>query len=123
MRRREFIAGLGAVTTEATFHFDRVYGQGTSAVTHRMIQANGIHLHIAEQGEGPLVVMCHGFPECWYSWRHQLAALSAAGFHAVAPDMRGYGQSDRPEAIDQFTRCISSAIWWECLMRSALNKR
>jgi pimeloyl-ACP methyl ester carboxylesterase len=101
MRRREFIAGLGAVTTET--HFDRVYGQGMSAVTHRMIQANGIHLHIAEQGEGPLVVMCHGFPECWYSWRHQLAALSAAGFHAVAPDMRGYGQSDRPEAIDQFT--------------------
>jgi pimeloyl-ACP methyl ester carboxylesterase len=103
MRRREFIAGLGAVTTEATFCFDRVYGQDVGAITHRMIQANGIHLHIAEQGEGPLVLMCHGFPECWYSWRHQLAALSAAGFHAVAPDMRGYGQSDRPEAIDQFT--------------------
>jgi pimeloyl-ACP methyl ester carboxylesterase len=103
MRRREFITGLGAVTTEAAFHFDRVYGQGTSTITHRMIQANGIHLHIAEQGEGPLVVMCHGFPECWYSWRHQLAALSAAGFHAVAPDMRGYGRSDRPEAIDQYT--------------------
>jgi pimeloyl-ACP methyl ester carboxylesterase len=101
MPRREFVTGLGA--TETTFHFDRVYGQGTSAMTHRMIQANGIHLHVAEQGEGPLVVMCHGFPECWYSWRHQLAALSAAGFHAVAPDMRGYGQSDRPEAIDQFT--------------------
>jgi pimeloyl-ACP methyl ester carboxylesterase len=47
--------------------------------------------------------MCHGFPECWYSWRHQLTALSASGFHAVAPDMRGYGQSDRREAIDQFT--------------------
>src|SRR5215468_10173047 len=103
MRRREFIAGLGAVTTEAAFRFDRVYGQGMSAIAHRMIQANGIHIHIAEQGEGPLVVMCHGFPECWYSWRHQLAALSAAGFHAVAPDMRGYGQSDRPEVIDQFT--------------------
>jgi pimeloyl-ACP methyl ester carboxylesterase len=47
--------------------------------------------------------LCHGFPESWYSWRHQLAALSAAGFHAVAPDMRGYGRSDRPEAIDQYT--------------------
>jgi pimeloyl-ACP methyl ester carboxylesterase len=103
MRRREFIAGLGALTTEATFHFDGVYGQDVSAITHRMIQANGIRLHIAEQGEGPLVVMCHGFPECWYSWRHQLTALSASGFHAVAPDMRGYGRSDRPEAIDQFT--------------------
>jgi pimeloyl-ACP methyl ester carboxylesterase len=72
-------------------------------VTHRTVQANGINLHLAEMGEGPLVVMCHGFPESWYSWRHQLAALSAAGFHAIAVDMRGYGQSDRPEAIDQYT--------------------
>ena len=72
-------------------------------MTHRTVQANGINLHLAEMGEGPLVVMCHGFPECWYSWRHQLAALSAAGYHAVAPDMRGYGRSDRPEAIDQYT--------------------
>jgi pimeloyl-ACP methyl ester carboxylesterase len=60
-------------------------------------------MHIAEQGSGPLVVLCHGFPESWYSWRHQLPALAAAGFHAVAPDMRGYGQTDRPEAIDQYT--------------------
>jgi pimeloyl-ACP methyl ester carboxylesterase len=74
-----------------------------SGVTHRMVEASGIHLHVAEQGEGPLGVLCHGFPESWYSWRHQLAALSAAGFHAVAPDMRGYGQSDQPEAIDQYT--------------------
>jgi pimeloyl-ACP methyl ester carboxylesterase len=74
-----------------------------TAVTHHTVEANGIHLHIAEQGEGPLVVLCHGFPESWYSWRHQLAALSAAGFRAVAPDMRGYGQSSRPEAIDQYT--------------------
>src|SRR5262249_10198916 len=56
-----------------------------------------------EQGEGPLVVLCHGFPELWYSWRHQLPALSAAGFRAVAVDMRGYGRSDRPGAIDQYT--------------------
>jgi pimeloyl-ACP methyl ester carboxylesterase len=74
-----------------------------TAMTHRTVEANGIHLHIAEQGEGPVVVLCHGFPESWYSWRHQLAALSAAGFRAVAPDMRGYGQSSRPEAIDQYT--------------------
>jgi pimeloyl-ACP methyl ester carboxylesterase len=60
-------------------------------------------MHIAEQGSGPLVLFCHGFPESWYSWRHQLKALSEAGFHAVAPDMRGYGESDRPEAIDQYT--------------------
>jgi pimeloyl-ACP methyl ester carboxylesterase len=75
----------------------------TSGITHRTIEANGIHLHLAEQGEGPLVVLCHGFPESWYSWRHQLAALSAAGYRVVAPDMRGYGQSDRPAAIDQYT--------------------
>ena len=74
-----------------------------NGVTHRTLEANGIHLHVAEQGEGPLVILCHGFPESWYSWRHQLAALSAAGFHAVAPDMRGYGRSDRPEAIDRYT--------------------
>src|SRR5260221_2855709 len=70
---------------------------------HRTVEANGIRIHLAEQGNGPLVLLCHGFPESWYSWRHQLTALSAAGFHAVAPDMRGYGRSDRPEAIDQYT--------------------
>ena len=72
-------------------------------VTHRTVETNGIRMHVAEQGTGPLVVLCHGFPESWYSWRHQLAALAGAGFHAVAPDMRGYGQTDRPEAIDAYT--------------------
>jgi pimeloyl-ACP methyl ester carboxylesterase len=75
----------------------------TSEVTHRTIETNGISMHLAEAGAGPLVVLCHGFPESWYSWRHQLAAFAEAGFHAVAPDMRGYGQTDRPEAIDQYT--------------------
>jgi pimeloyl-ACP methyl ester carboxylesterase len=72
-------------------------------VRHRNIEANGIRMHIAESGEGPLVVLCHGFPESWYSWRHQLSALAEAGFHAVAPDMRGYGETDRPEEIDRYT--------------------
>jgi pimeloyl-ACP methyl ester carboxylesterase len=71
--------------------------------THRTIKTNGIQMHIAEQGSGPLVLLCHGFPESWYSWRHQLKTLSDAGFHVVAPDMRGYGQTDRPDAIDQYT--------------------
>jgi pimeloyl-ACP methyl ester carboxylesterase len=75
----------------------------TTEVTHRTLETNGIRMHFAEAGAGPLVLLCHGFPESWYSWRHQLGALAAAGFHAVAPDMRGYGQSDRPEAIDQYT--------------------
>ena len=74
-----------------------------SQVQHRTVETNGIRMHIAEQGVGPLVVLCHGFPECWYSWRHQLPALAEAGFHAVAPDMRGYGQSDHPDEIDQYT--------------------
>jgi pimeloyl-ACP methyl ester carboxylesterase len=60
-------------------------------------------MHIAEAGEGPLVVMCHGFPESWYSWRHQLVALAEAGYHAVAPDIRGYGQTDQPESIEHYT--------------------
>src|ERR1051326_1524839 len=72
-------------------------------ITHRTVETNGIRMHIAEQGEGPLVVLCHGFPESWYSWRHQLAALAAAGFHAIAPDMRGYGRSDRPAGIEQYS--------------------
>jgi pimeloyl-ACP methyl ester carboxylesterase len=72
-------------------------------VTHRMIETNGIRLHVAEQGEGPLIILCHGFPECWYSWRHQLAALAKAGFRAVAPDLRGYGRSDRPEEVEKYT--------------------
>jgi epoxide hydrolase A/B len=103
MQRREFIAGAGAAAADAVYQSSPIYAQAIGGVTHRTVDANGIHLHFAEQGEGPLVVLCHGFPESWYSWRHQLPALSAAGFHAVAVDMRGYGQSDRPEAIDQYT--------------------
>jgi pimeloyl-ACP methyl ester carboxylesterase len=72
-------------------------------LTHRTVETNGIRMHLAEQGTGPLILLCHGFPESWYSWRHQLPALAEAGFHAVAPDMRGYGGTDRPEAIDQYT--------------------
>ena len=64
--------------------------------THRNINANGIRLHIAEAGSGPLVLLLHGFPEFWWSWRHQLAALADAGYHVVAPDLRGYGASDKP---------------------------
>lgn len=71
--------------------------------THRFIEANGIRIHVAEQGEGPLVVLLHGFPESWYSWRHQLSALSEAGYHVIAPDQRGYGRTDRPLEVDRYT--------------------
>ena len=73
------------------------------AVQHRTVEANGVRIHLAEQGSGPMVLFCHGFPETWWSWRHQLQALAAAGYHAVAADMRGYGESERPAAIDQYS--------------------
>jgi pimeloyl-ACP methyl ester carboxylesterase len=65
-------------------------------IRHHQVQTNGISMHVAEAGEGFPVVMCHGFPELWYSWRHQLPALAEAGYRAIAPDMRGYGDSDAP---------------------------
>lgn len=66
-------------------------------------QVNGIRMRVAEQGSGPLVLFCHGWPESWYSWRHQIEAVAAAGFRAVAPDMRGYGGTDAPQDIAQYT--------------------
>jgi epoxide hydrolase A/B len=72
-------------------------------VQHRTVETNGLRMHVAEAGAGPLVLLCHGFPESWYSWRHQLAALAEGGFHAVAADMRGYGDTDAPEAIEAYT--------------------
>jgi pimeloyl-ACP methyl ester carboxylesterase len=64
--------------------------------THRDVSANGVRLHVAEAGTGPLVLLLHGFPEFWWSWRHQLVGLADAGFRVVAPDLRGYGASDKP---------------------------
>jgi len=74
-----------------------------SEIQHRHVETNGIRMHVAEQGSGPLVVLCHGFPESWYSWRHQIRALAAAGYHVVAPDMRGYGGTDAPAEVDRYT--------------------
>jgi pimeloyl-ACP methyl ester carboxylesterase len=72
-------------------------------VTHGDIEANGINIHYVEQGEGPLVVFCHGWPESWYSWRHQIPAVADAGFRAVAMSMRGYGDTGAPETIDSYS--------------------
>src|SRR6202046_1177214 len=66
------------------------------AWSHRSVSANGIRFHVAEAGEGPLVLLLHGFPEFWWTWRNQLPSLAAAGFRAVAADLRGYGGSDKP---------------------------
>ena len=73
-------------------------------IKQRRVATNGIELNIAEQGEGPLVLMLHGFPESWYSWRHQIPVIAAAGYHAVAPDMRGYGKSDKPQDVSAYNQ-------------------
>lgn len=69
---------------------------------HREAIINGIRIHYVEAGEGPLVVLLHGFPEFWYAWRRQIPALAQAGFHVVAPDMRGYNISEKPIGIDRY---------------------
>lgn len=73
-------------------------------VKQRRVATNGIELNIAEAGEGPLVLLLHGFPESWYSWRHQFDPIAKAGYHVVAPDMRGYGQSDKPREIEAYNQ-------------------
>ena len=72
-------------------------------VRHQRIKINGIWMHIAEQGTGPLVLLLHGFPQFWYSWRHQMGCLANKGYHVVAPDMRGYGDTDSPVSPTSYT--------------------
>ncbi len=71
-------------------------------VRHRIVESNGIRLHVAEAGSGPVVLLIHGFPESWYSWRYQLPALAAAGYRAVALDVRGYGRSSKPTTVPDY---------------------
>jgi pimeloyl-ACP methyl ester carboxylesterase len=82
--------------------------EATPAVPERRIATNGIELALHDEGEGPLLVLCHGFPELAYSWRAQIPALTAAGYRVIAPDMRGFGKSSVPpeiEAYDVITLC------------------
>ena len=72
-------------------------------ITHKYVQTNGIRMHVAEAGSGFPVLLCHGFPELWYSWRHQITALADAGFRVIAPDQRGYGETDAPAAIEIYS--------------------
>ncbi|MEU8568424.1 alpha/beta hydrolase [Streptomyces pathocidini] len=74
-----------------------------NAVTHHYADVNGIRLHYAEQGEGPLVVLLHGYIECWYSWHRQFGPLAEAGYRVVAPDLRGVGRSEAPKDVEQYT--------------------
>src|ERR1044071_3524772 len=68
-----------------------------------VVESNGSRLRVALAGSGPLVVLVHGWPESWYSWRHQVPALAEAGYRVAAPDVRGYGGSDKPLAIEAYS--------------------
>jgi pimeloyl-ACP methyl ester carboxylesterase len=108
LSRRDLIASVAAgialssASDASTKAVHNIY-PGPASIGHRIIDANGLRVHVAEQGSGPLVLLCHGFPESWYSWRTQIPALAAAGYHAVAPDMRGYGGTDAPPERDSYT--------------------
>src|SRR5262245_41972070 len=68
----------------------------------QLIETNGVRLRVVVEGKGPLVILLHGFPQCWYLWRHQIGPLVEAGFQVAAPDQRGYGGSDRPAEIEAY---------------------
>ncbi|KAL3849743.1 hypothetical protein ACJIZ3_011625 [Penstemon smallii] len=112
-------------------------------ITHNHLKINGIKMHVAEIGEGPAVLFLHGFPELWYTWRHQMLHLSARGYRAIAPDLRGYGETDAPDSASAYTAfhivgdlvALLDALgieqvflvahdwgaliaWWLCLFRS-----
>jgi pimeloyl-ACP methyl ester carboxylesterase len=92
------------------------------AVTQRRVDVGEVALMVTEAGEGELVILLHGFPELAYSWRHQIPALAAAGFHAAAPDLRGYGGSDRPSEVAAYAlpRLLEDALG---LMRALGHER
>jgi pimeloyl-ACP methyl ester carboxylesterase len=69
---------------------------------HRMLDVNGIRMHVAESGTGVPLILCHGFPHLWYSWRHQIPVLAEAGWRVLAPDLRGYGHTDAPAEVDAY---------------------
>ncbi len=72
------------------------------AFNHCFAEVNGIRMHYIDEGQGPLVILLHGFPYLWYMWRRQIGALAGAGFRVVVPDQRGFGQTDRPDSVDAY---------------------
>jgi hypothetical protein len=85
MYRREFIAGVGAAAAGAVYQSSPIYAQAVGGLTHRTVDANGIRRHFAEQGEGPIVVMCHGFPEC----RSRISPTRSSYLHSASPKLWG----------------------------------
>jgi pimeloyl-ACP methyl ester carboxylesterase len=90
-------------------------------VTLSHLQANGLTMRVASAGEGPLVLLCHGWPESWYVWRHQIPALAAAGFKVVAPDMRGYGGTGAPDPVEAY--CVLDLVADMASLVGALGER
>ncbi len=105
-RRQAITVGSGLVTSMAMpVHAARAATtdiDDPQGFDHRFADVNGIRLHYVEEGQGPLVLLVHGFPFLWYLWRHQIRALAAAGYRVLALDMRGYGQSGCPDAVDAY---------------------
>lgn len=107
MTRRLFAGVIASLMLAACATAPETTPSPLPGVSFRMVETNGIKLRVAEAGhvEGekrPLVVLVHGWPESWYSWRHQIPAIAAAGYHVIAPDMRGYGHSDKPAAVEDY---------------------
>ncbi|XP_052207040.1 uncharacterized protein LOC127811323 isoform X2 [Diospyros lotus] len=73
------------------------------SIEHTTLSVNGINMHVAQLGSGPAVLFLHGFPELWYSWRYQILSLASSGYRAIAPDLRGYGDTDAPPSADSYT--------------------
>lgn len=102
MTRRLVTGAIAALALTACATAPATTPSPIAGVHFRTVETNGIKLRVAEMGEGPLVILVHGWPESWYSWRHQIPAIAAAGYHVIAPDMRGFGKSDKPPAVEDY---------------------
>ena len=99
LSRRTLLVGSGAVAVTSVMP---AFAQAAVMPPVRMVKANGINLAVHEAGSGPAIVLLHGFPGLAFTWRHQIPALAAAGYRIIVPDLRGYGQSDTPEAVEDY---------------------
>ena len=101
--RREVLAvGSSLIMSTAMAHAAASNIDDPQNFNHRFATVNGIRMHYVEEGQGPLVLLLHGYPYLWYLWRHQIKALAAAGYRVVAPDQRGYGQTDCPKGVESY---------------------